>query len=73
VPIGRHASKRISKVVHCYTVNSSVKKSSDDDADTLAPFMPPVLFYNIFRFCYVLYVIHKLLRIIIGVLFNPNR
>jgi hypothetical protein len=32
---GRRVSKRTSRVVHCYTTNSSVKKSDDDDADPL--------------------------------------
>jgi hypothetical protein len=33
VPIGRRASRRILRVVHCYITNSSVKKRGDDDAD----------------------------------------
>jgi hypothetical protein len=32
---GRRASRRTSRVVHCYTTNSSAKKSDDDDADSL--------------------------------------
>jgi hypothetical protein len=34
----RHASRRISRVVHCYATNSFVKKSGDDDADPLKYF-----------------------------------
>jgi hypothetical protein len=44
---GRRASRRTSKVVHCYTTNSSVKKSGDDDVELLqflTPFMPPTVF-----------------------------
>jgi hypothetical protein len=37
-PTGRHASRRTSKVVHCYTINSFTKKSGDDDADSLKYF-----------------------------------
>jgi hypothetical protein len=37
-PVGRHASKRTLRVVHCYTTNSSIKKSDDDDADPLKYF-----------------------------------
>ncbi len=40
---------------------------------TLTPFMPPAVFCNIFCFCYVFDVIHRLLRTVIGVLFNPNQ
>jgi hypothetical protein len=36
--VGRRASKRTSMVVHCYTTNSSAKKSGDDDADPLKYF-----------------------------------
>jgi hypothetical protein len=46
VPAGRHASRRTSRVVHCYTTNSSVKKSGDGDAESLqflTPFMPLVV------------------------------
>jgi hypothetical protein len=34
-PAGKRASKRTLRVVHCYTINSSVKKSGDDDAESL--------------------------------------
>jgi hypothetical protein len=34
-PAGRHALRRTSMVVHCYTTNSFVKKSGDDDVDLL--------------------------------------
>jgi hypothetical protein len=74
-PAGRRASKRTSRVVHYYTTNSSVKKSGDDDADPLKYFSALHVssnFYNIFYFCYVFDVVHRLLRTIIGVLFNPN-
>jgi hypothetical protein len=30
-PTGRRVSKRTSRVVHCYTINSSTKKSDDDN------------------------------------------
>jgi hypothetical protein len=45
-PTGRHASSRTSRVVHCYTTNSFIKKSGDGDAESLqflTPFMPPVV------------------------------
>jgi hypothetical protein len=35
---GRHASRRTSRVVHCYTTNSSTKKSGDVDTDPLKYF-----------------------------------
>jgi hypothetical protein len=35
--------------------------------------MPPAVFCYIFNFCYVFDVIHRLLRIVIGVLFNANQ
>jgi hypothetical protein len=50
-PAGRRASRRILRVVHCYTTNSSVKKSGDDDADRLKYFSvlhASYSFYNIF-------------------------
>jgi hypothetical protein len=76
-PVGRHASKRTLKVVHCYTTNSSIKKSDNDDADPLKYFSALdaswSFFCNIFYFCYVLDVVHRLVRTVIGVLFNPNR
>jgi hypothetical protein len=34
----RRASRRISRIMHYYTINSSVKKSGDDDADPLKYF-----------------------------------
>jgi hypothetical protein len=37
-PIGRRASRRTSRVVYCYTTNSSTKKSGDDDAGSLKYF-----------------------------------
>jgi hypothetical protein len=73
---GRHASKRTSRVVHCYTKNSLVKKSGDDDAGPLKYFSAlhaSCSFYNIFCFCYILDVVYRLLRTVTGVLFNPNR
>jgi hypothetical protein len=75
VPVGRHASKRISRVMHYYTTNSSVKKTGDDDAHPLKYFTTlhaSCSFYNIFYFCYVFDVVHRLLRTVVGVLFNPN-
>jgi hypothetical protein len=53
-----------------------VKKSGDDDADSLKYFNALhalCSFCNIFCFCYVFNVIRRLLRTIIGVLFNPNQ
>jgi hypothetical protein len=76
VSAGRHASKRTSRVEHCYITNSSVKKSGDDDADLLKYFSALhascSFFCNIFYFCYVFDVVHRLLRTVIEVLFNPN-
>jgi hypothetical protein len=63
-------------VVHCYTINSFVKKCGDDDADPLKYFNAlhtSSSFYNIFYFCYAFDVIRRLLRTIIGILFNPNQ
>jgi glucan phosphoethanolaminetransferase (alkaline phosphatase superfamily) len=63
-------------VVHCYTTNFSIKKSSYDDANPLKYFIAfhaSAVFYNIFCFYYVLYVIRRLLRTLIGVLFNPSQ
>jgi hypothetical protein len=37
-PVGRHALRRTSRVVHYYTTNSSTKKGGDDDADSLKYF-----------------------------------
>jgi hypothetical protein len=34
----RHALRRTSRVVHCYTTNSSAKKSGDGDANSLKYF-----------------------------------
>jgi hypothetical protein len=48
VPIGRHASKRTSRVVHCYTTNCSTKKSGDDDAKSLKYFDALHASYNFF-------------------------
>jgi hypothetical protein len=76
VPAGRRASRRTSRVVHCYTRNFFVKKSGDDDADSLKYFNAVhalCSFCNILCFCYVFDVIRRLLRTIIGVLFNPNQ
>jgi hypothetical protein len=76
-PAGRHASRRTSRVVHCYTTNSFAKKSGGDDTESLKYFNTlhaSCSFYNIF-FCfyYVFDVIRRLLRIVIRVLFNPNQ
>jgi hypothetical protein len=38
VPTGRRVSRRTSRVVHCYTTNSSAKKSGDNDAESLKYF-----------------------------------
>jgi hypothetical protein len=43
---GRCASKRISRVVHSYTTNSSIKNSGDDDADPLKYFSALHASYN---------------------------
>jgi hypothetical protein len=62
--------------MHYYTTNSSAKKSGDDNVDPLKYFNAlhaSYNFFNIFCFCYVFGVIRILLRIIIGVLFNPNQ
>jgi hypothetical protein len=62
--------------VHCYTINSSTKKSGDDDAESLKYFdasHASYSFCNIFYSCYVFDVIRRLLRTVIGVLFNPNQ
>jgi hypothetical protein len=73
MPIGRHASKRASMIVHCYTTTSSAKKNSVGDAESLlalTPFMLPVFFLC---FCYVLDVISLTLSgNVIRVLFNPE-
>jgi hypothetical protein len=37
-PTGRRASKITSRVVHCYTINSSAKESGDGDVDSLKYF-----------------------------------
>jgi hypothetical protein len=67
---------RISSIVHYYTINSSVKKSGDDDADLLKYFsiLHASCSFLIFSISvYVLDVVHRLLRTIIGVLFNINQ
>jgi hypothetical protein len=76
-PAGRHASRRTARVVQCYTINSSTKNSGDDDdIDSLKYFNAlhaSYSFCNIFCVCYVFDVICRLIRIVIGVLFNPNQ
>jgi hypothetical protein len=73
MPIERHASRRASLFVDCYTTTSSEKKNSADDVESLlilTPFMLPVVF---FCFWYVLDVISLTLsRNVIRVLFNPE-
>jgi hypothetical protein len=47
-PVGRHASRRTSIVVYCYTTTSFVKKSGDGDAESLqflTPFMPHAVYF----------------------------
>jgi hypothetical protein len=60
--------------VHFCTTNCSAKKSGDDDADSLKYFSvlhASCIFLNIFYLCYIFDVIRRLLRTVIGVLFNP--
>jgi hypothetical protein len=50
-PVGRRASRRTSRLVHCYATNSSAKKSGDDDAESLKYFnalLASCIFFVIF-------------------------
>jgi hypothetical protein len=73
---GRCASRRTSMVLHCYPFFSLMQRSWDDNAKSLMYFDSLHAYFspsNIFCFCYVLDVVHRLLRTILGVLFIPNR
>jgi hypothetical protein len=46
VPVGRHASRRTSMTLHCYTTTSPTKKGGDGDAESLLDLMtfkPPAV------------------------------
>jgi hypothetical protein len=59
-------------LLHCYSTTSFVQRSEDGDVESLLYFDSLYASCSFFYFCYVLDVFLRLLRNVIGVLFNPN-